>query len=675
MNLLRQTATLLIAFMFVSGCEKQSPKPEQIAESSANLAPVSQPLPAAAVAVNGVFPPPRQARVAEIAAMFGESPDRGVRPIQDREFWEAVRTLPKSEEVMRRAEAAAKEPTPELNEADYLTFSQSGDRQPYQGRYASRSQRLSNFTLAEAMENQGRFLPLIEKELSAILSETTWALPAHDKDLRSLRGIEINVDLGAAMRAWTVGMAEAILQDRLLSETRSKIRSEIKKRVLDVYLAQVAEGKPAHLFWLDRTNNWNAVCHAGVVGAALLISDSPEEKARVIAAAELYLPKYLEGYGEDGYLDEGVGYLNYGLGHYVLLADVVRRATDGQLDWFQGDNLGKILDYAAGLEIAGGVFPSFSDGRIGDRPVPWLGEFLATRRGEASGLTTMSWVLDHPLGGMLYRPVLLARLRLEMPTSQGPMSKGLELGLRTKFASGGVLVLRPSEDTPEVGLAAALKGGHNGENHNQNDLGTYVVVIDGKTVLPDLGMAVYDNKNFTDQRYENPVNSSLGHSVPVVAGQAQKTGKDARAVTKELFLNDEMDTWLIDLTTAYAVPALADLSRKFIYRREETASLEILDTVHFHSPEKFESVIIAPAEWKRLDGPEMGWIITWSGRSVKAVVSSAPEAGLVLREEPLGGRLVAKLQPTRLIYGLSHPMKTAKLRLTLTPHSPDSNER
>jgi hypothetical protein len=225
-----------------------------------------------------------------------------------------------------------------------------------------------------------------------------------------------------------------------------------------------------------------------------------------------------------------------------------------------------------------------------------------------------------------------------------------------------------------VGLAAALKGGHNGENHNQNDLGTYVVVVDGKTVLPDLGMAIYDNRNFTDKRYENPVNSSLGHSVPVVAGQAQKTGESARAVTKEISLSDDMDTWLVDLTTAYQVPGLTALTRKFIYRREGAASLEITDTVHFQSPEKFESVIIAPAEWKRLEGPETGWIITWSGRSVKALVSSEPETDLVLREEPLGGKLEAKLQPTRLIYGPSQSVETTKLRLVITPYFPDPNE-
>ena len=83
---------------------------------------------------------------------------------------------------------------------------------------------------------------------------------------------------------------------------------------------------------MTATHNWNSVCHAGVVGAALALLSDPNERALFIYGAEKYSPFYLSGFGDDGYCSEGLSYWNYGFGNYLQLAMAVEHATKGNID-------------------------------------------------------------------------------------------------------------------------------------------------------------------------------------------------------------------------------------------------------------------------------------------------------------------------------------------------------
>ena len=66
-----------------------------------------------------------------------------------------------------------------------------------------------------------------------------------------------------------------------------------------------------------------------------------------------------------------------------------------------------------------------------------------------------------------------------------------------------------------------MKGGHNAEMHNHNDVGSYTVVIGDQPVLADPGTEIYTKRTFTEHRYDSPVLNSYGHPVPVIGGQLQ----------------------------------------------------------------------------------------------------------------------------------------------------------
>ena len=53
---------------------------------------------------------------------------------------------------------------------------------------------------------------------------------------------------------------------------------------------------------------------------------------------ELSNPHFIGGFTDDGYCSEGMGYWNYGFGHYIMMGLAVRAATKGKLDIFQDES-------------------------------------------------------------------------------------------------------------------------------------------------------------------------------------------------------------------------------------------------------------------------------------------------------------------------------------------------
>ena len=53
------------------------------------------------------------------------------------------------------------------------------------------------------------------------------------------------------------------------------------------------------------------------------------------------------------------------------------------------------------------------------------------------------------------------------------------------------------------GLFVAVKGGHNEESHNHNDIGNFVVYINGDPVIIDAGVETYTANTFGPEGYTN----------------------------------------------------------------------------------------------------------------------------------------------------------------------------
>ena len=133
----------------------------------------------------------------------------------------------------------------------------------------ARKSRLAPLVWAECMENKGRFVPKIESTLKDLISHRSWILPAHDTYLNVFYGKKHEVDLAAA--AFVHELAETLyfLDDKISEPVRQAVIDSMYVRVFNPVKDALQTGKGYTFNWFNNTNNWNAVCLAGVTSAAV----------------------------------------------------------------------------------------------------------------------------------------------------------------------------------------------------------------------------------------------------------------------------------------------------------------------------------------------------------------------------------------------------------------------
>lgn len=596
-----------------------------------------------------------EARITTLAQMLADKPAGLGCPASDRQAWDRLAALPAYQETVKRAEALLESPLPAQPDELYLDFSQTGNRTRWQRVAGQRRGRITPLVLAECIENRGRFLPAFEELLAALCAEPTWVMPAHDTRLTNFRGETVDIDLASSALGWQLATADWLLGDRLSSQTRALLRADVQRRVLQPYLDMV-HGQRSRNGWMTTTNNWNAVCLAGVTGAALALVESHDERARFVAAAEHYSNSFLRGFTPDGYCSEGLGYWNYGFGHYVMLSEMIRLATGGQLDLLARPEAAMPSLFPLRNHIQAGIYPAFADCGIRARPDADTMFLLNQRFG--LGLTDYAVLDDAGLPSSLFSAMLLA-FRDEGPRLTPPL-RPADNDLRAYFEDAGILISRPQPGSASR-LAVALKGGHNAEHHNHNDVGSYVVVLGERALLLDPGAETYTARTFSSRRYESKLLNSYGHPVPVVAGKLQDKGREAQAKVLRAEFRDQADTFELDIRSAYDVPELEHLTRRFVYSRSGTGSLTITDRVAFDSPQEFSSALLTLSPWYPT-GPQS--LVIYSAEEAIQVELECAEADLQLAAEVIeeeGSR------PTRIGIKLAGPVTEATLELRITP--------
>lgn len=603
--------------------------------------------------------PPDADRVEAIAEMLPEQPLGVGRPIGDRPAWEAAARLPGLKGIIASAERVAAQPIPELTEELYLDFSRTGNRSRCQSVISKRRGRIPVLTVAECVENKGRFLPAIEEAVQAVCSENTWLLPAHDRNLRNWYGKTIEIDLSSAATSWNLATMHNWLGDKLAREIRELINRELERRTFAPFESYATKGTP-RLWWATGTNNWNAVCLAGVTGSALAMIESPKRRAFFAAAAEEYVRNFLRGFTSDGYCSEGIGYYNYGFGHYVLLSDTICQATGGKVDLMEDPKVRQIALFGPRMEILPSIYPAFADCSPTARPGTQLQAYLSRRY-------ALGWDdIEREAGKRAGSSRSLFELGLHgFPSSvlQKPQARKPSAGpaMRDWFADAQVLICRPRTGrTP--GLGVAIKGGHNSEHHNHNDVGTFVVAIDGETPLIDPGSEVYTARTFSSKRYESKVLNSYGHPVPLVAGQMQKKGRQAAARIIKTEFTDEQDTIVLDISDAYAVKSLKQLQRTFVFSREGTGSLTVTDEVEFDTPQTFGTALVTFSPQRRIKGREI-----WVGKGKNQVRVEVDGVECRIEQEEIHEDVHSRHLPVRLGIDLTEPVARARIVVTIRP--------
>lgn len=540
-------------------------------------------------------------RVREIAAMLPEKPQGIGVTYKDRTYWEGMKNDPKAKALLEEVAAMVKKPMPPFVDSLYLHLNATNVRLPGENMMNARYNYVFKLALAECLENKGRYMRAIENGIIELCNQKPWSIPAHDRSLQNYNGTDYYVDLVVATAGNSLAQCVYMLGDKLSMETRARVQCAFREKVFRPIRRCLEETKP--FYWFTVTNNWNSVCLAGVTGAALTLLADKEERAYFVAAAEKYHEYGMKGYADDGYCSEGVGYYNYGFRAYILLREEVCRATQGKIDFFRLPKFARIARYGKNIQMLNGICPAYSDCRIGLSP-DW---FITNYCDNVLGTAPYNEKYNFPTGGNLslnfiemfprqaWKMELTDEIREALRAEADP--------LHSYYEQAGILIARPVANGT-CRMAVSVKGGHNAENHNHNDVGSYAVSLGKETMAGDQGGPFsypgdYFDRNATE-KYK--IKGSYGHPVPVVDGVMQKNGRQAQGVILEKQFTDTKDVFRIDYTSAYSVPQLSRLIRTFNYDRSGAGSFTVNDEFTATSPVRFETALTTAAAWKVVDG-------------------------------------------------------------------------
>lgn len=370
---------------------------------------------------------------------------------------------------------------------------------------------------------------------------------------------------------------------------------------------------------MDGHNNWGPWCASSLIAAAgyCCAGDAPAW-GRVAHRLLGVIDRYVARQGADGGCDEGVMYWNVAGGCVLRAIEEVRARTGGAIDpWREDAKLGEIMRYPARMRMGDGVFPAFADSGPRNRPaggviaraaaVVAAPELLAMVQGAADPAGECD-LARHGVGDLLQMQLRsLWWLDTAAPVDPPVLADAWLPDLQVLVAHGG-------------GTSLAVKGGHNAENHNHNDVGQFVIHRHGVPLLVDAGRGEYTAQTFGPRRYELWWTRGSGHAVPQIAGHEQLPGHERTARSVSCVRDDGSARIELDLAACYPAEAgLRSLVRSVTLDRRD-GSVRLVDRVDAGGPVAYALPLLATAEPQRVAG---GWEVACEGQRLRLASSLA----------------------------------------------------
>ena len=332
------------------------------------------------------------------------------------------------------------------------------------------------------MTGDVRFADQAEKVMLQVCSFSDWN-PSHFLDVAEMTAaVSIGYD-------W--------LYDRLNETSRSIIRKAILEKGLYESLPEKTDS-PANLHWLDKKNNWNAVCNMGMAcGAVAIYEDCPELASEIILrSVKSAKENTLREYWPDGNYPEGYMYWNYGTNFLVMLADIVEKATDLDFGLEDDPAFMRSGDYMVHMTTQGFGCFDYSDCNVKENklclPLFWMASVRNDRSllyGEAGRI---EYLQNIGKGESLFTFRLLPSLLIWAPENCIGSNTAPAERLFVGQGETPVALLRNhfgGEDEIFVGL----KGGACENGHSHMDIGSFVMYRGRHQWFKDLGYQDYNS--------------------------------------------------------------------------------------------------------------------------------------------------------------------------------------
>jgi hypothetical protein len=438
---------------------------------------------------------------------------------------------------------------PQLPFSGYLAFIERGSRRESEAAYFERRKQMAAFCLylqyhQKSESDYGKVSNYFQELLWAVVNEFTWCVMAHLPQVKS--GFTENpgrqIDLFAAETAATLAEILSIHKAILPPFLQSQISNRVKEHILEPFLEK-------NWWWETVQSNWSAVC-CGAIGMAALQLTRGNERSRLLRKVDKGLVHYLKSFGEDGACEEGIGYWVYGFGYYIYYIDM-RKELDKkyQQKAEEKDKLKKISEFPRLVQMGENSFVPFSDVPARSLLPTGLLSYLQREFGVETPVCTQitPFDFDH-----CYR---FAHISRNLWWTDYRIFHG-ELKDEAVYLSDRKWLLQRKKM-----CFFAVKGGHNLEQHNHNDVGSFVLALNGELFLADLGAGCYTADYFGEKRYEYVQTRSRYHNLPLVNEREQLAVAEECKVD-QVTINEDCVGITMELGMLYPVPELTSLRRK-----------------------------------------------------------------------------------------------------------------
>ncbi len=263
--------------------------------------------------------------------------------------------------------------------------------------------------------------------------------------------------------------------------------------------------------------------------------------------------------------------------NFVALSEFLYARSKGEINLLASTRLQQIAAYPAQVQLHGSQFASFSDCDESVEFNPGILVRLAERTHEPS----LEKLLAPPAQPSSdWRLTMMVRNILWWDGSQPSATPPTDAWL-----SASDIARLTTENSQQDTVVLAVKAGHNAENHNHNDVGSFILNVAGENLLVDPGRGLYSRAYFSSQRYENIFASSYGHSVPGINRMLQGTGHDFAGRIEQFTPQGPHKQVNLEFARAYPVPELLSAKRRIILSTdsEEAGTVWLHDTFIFNN--------------------------------------------------------------------------------------------
>jgi hypothetical protein len=483
------------------------------------------------------------------------------------------------------------------------------------------------------------FYPEDSKWLPFIQESIVKLTRPEDADFSSFLGIQYTTDL--ALVANTIQLLEPLFPVEFVQQVKSELRGRVVYPFLEdfnAYQISPLKTRNSSCRWLERNDNWKAVCLSNIVYVTWIVEDDPKTIFSVLEAARYVAEEYLDSFEQDGYFSGGMRYWAYGFSHYILLAESVLQMTKGSLNLYDHPLVPLAVSYpyktkiSRGSPFKGSVFPLFGDNSNPVVGYEWVEDALRAR---FTGREFSFGDNSDFLGSRSFlAPYFLNSPFLDFSLSKISLPRESEA---VSYYPSSQFVLF---NDPAGSLVLVLKGGHNGEEHNHNDVGSYTLFnrdLRGVyALLGDLGAEEYQLGHFfSDLRYTFDGMGSHGHPLPIFNNVLQSDGAQARATVVADKTDLARGIITLDLTSCYNAPGLKSIYRTISF---VGGRLTVRDSFEAYHPVSFETVIPTVLNIENSNG-----LFTLGGFGTRLAFSFRGSSLLKLRSRPSKYHLYAQI--------------------------------